>query len=76
MATFVSNRFDVDWNDEAVLKMARQGINAEREFNRRAGFDREDDRLPSWFYSEALLLSDGPSAFDITPEDLDRVWAE
>ncbi len=74
MATFVSNRFDVDWDDAAVLKMARQGIDAEREFNRRAGFDRDDDRLPSWFYDEALPLPDGPSVFDIAPEDLDRVW--
>jgi aldehyde:ferredoxin oxidoreductase len=76
MAVFVSNRFDVDWDDATVLKMARQGIDAEREFNRRAGFDREDDRLPRWLYEEGLPLPDGPSVFDIAPEELDKVWAE
>ena len=76
MAVFVSHRFGVSWDDAAVLKMARQGIDAEREFNRRAGFDREDDRLPAWLVNEALPLPDGPSRFDISPEDLDRVWNE
>jgi aldehyde:ferredoxin oxidoreductase len=76
MATFVGHRFDTDWDDAAVLKMARAGIEAEREFNRRAGFDRDDDRLPAWLIHEALPLPDGPSRFDLAPEDLDRVWAE
>ncbi|MFN0148023.1 MAG: aldehyde ferredoxin oxidoreductase C-terminal domain-containing protein [Dehalococcoidia bacterium] len=76
MAVFVSNRFDIDWDDAAVLKMARQGIDAEREFNKRAGFGKDDDRLPAWLTTEALPLPDGPSVFDIAPEDLDRVWAE
>lgn len=75
MAQFVGHRFDVEWDDETVLKMARQGIDAEREFNRRAGFDREDDRLPQWLLEEALPLPDGPSAFDIPGEELDKVWA-
>jgi aldehyde:ferredoxin oxidoreductase len=76
MAQFVSNRFDLDWDDESVLEMARAGIDDEREFNRRAGFDRDDDRLPRWMYDEPLPLPDGPMAFDITPADIDRVWGE
>ncbi len=76
MATFVGHRYDVEWNDETVLKMARAGIDAEREFNKRAGFDREDDRLPRWLLDEALPLPDGPSVFDIAGEELDRVWGD
>jgi aldehyde:ferredoxin oxidoreductase len=76
IAQFVGHRYGVDWGDETVLAMARAGIDAEREFNRRAGFDREDDRLPQWLLDEPLPLPDGPSAFDISPEDLDRVWGE
>ncbi len=76
MATFVSNRFDVSWDDQSVLKMARQGIDAEREFNKRAGFGKDDDRLPRWLLDEALPLPDGPSVFDIPGEELDRVWGE
>ncbi|MXY87399.1 MAG: hypothetical protein F4Y92_00860, partial [Dehalococcoidia bacterium] len=47
----------------------------EREFNRRAGFDREDDRLPQWLRDEPLPLPDGPSAFDIEDALIDEVWA-
>jgi aldehyde:ferredoxin oxidoreductase len=76
MAEFVSNRFDVAWDDGAVLEMARGGIDAEREFNRRAGFDKDDDRLPRWLLDEPLPLADGPSVFDIPDADIDRVWGE
>jgi aldehyde:ferredoxin oxidoreductase len=76
MAQFVSQRFGIHWDDESVLKMARAGIDAEREFNRRAGLDRDDDRLPQWLREEALPLPDGPQVFDIPDEMLDRVWAD
>lgn len=76
MATFVSNRFDVEWDDDAVLKMARAGIDAEREFNRRAGFDKRDDRLPQWMLEEPLPTPDGPSVFDIDEALIDAVWAD
>ncbi len=75
MAVFVRNRFDNDWDDQAVLAMARAGIDAEREFNRRAGFDREDDRLPRWLLDEPLPLPDGPQSFDVSDELLDAVWS-
>lgn len=75
MATFVSNRFDVQWDDDSVLQMARQGIDAELEFNRRAGFDKQDDRLPSWLHDEALPLPDGPSTFDLDYKLVDTVWS-
>jgi aldehyde:ferredoxin oxidoreductase len=76
MATFVSNRFDIDYDDGDVLQMARAGIEAEREFNRRAGFDKDDDRLPAWLTQEALELPDGPSVFDVDYALVDKVWAE
>jgi aldehyde:ferredoxin oxidoreductase len=54
--------------------MARAGIDAERAFNARAGFTRDDDRLPSWLLDEPLPLPDGPSAFDIPNALIDEVW--
>lgn len=74
MATFVRDRFDADWDDGTVLAMARAGIDAEREFNRRAGFDKDDDRLPKWLLEESLPMPDGPSVFDIEDAMLDKVW--
>lgn len=76
MASLIRGRFGVDIDDEQVLAMARRAIDAEREFNRRAGFTRDDDRLPAWLREEALELPDGPMAFDIDDELIDRVWAE
>jgi len=39
---------------EDVLEMGRSVLRDELEFNRRAGFTKEDDRLPDFFYNEPL----------------------
>lgn len=75
IAAFISTRFDLPCDDEAVLRMARTAIDQEREFNRRAGFTTADDRLPRWLIEEPLQLPDGPAVFDIPPELIDAVWA-
>ena len=36
------------------LELGRETLRLEREFNRQAGFDVEDDELPSFFYTEPL----------------------
>ena len=74
MAAFISERFGEPVSEEALLEASRAAIETEREFNRRAGFDREDDRLPQWLRDEALPLPDGPSAFDIEDALIDEVW--
>ncbi|MCS7294302.1 MAG: aldehyde ferredoxin oxidoreductase C-terminal domain-containing protein [Dehalococcoidia bacterium] len=76
LARFVSHRFGVEWRDTHVLAMARRAIEAEREFNRRAGLDPSHDRLPRWLREEPLETPDGPMVFDIPDELLDRVWSE
>ena len=76
LASFIRGRFGVDYDDEQVLGMARRAIEAELEFNRRAGFTRDDDRLPDWMHEESLPLPDGPAVFDVDYELVDRVWKE
>ena len=75
MAAFISERFATEMSDERLLELSREAIETEREFNRRAGFDKQDDRLPHWLLEEALPLPDGPSVFDIDDAMLDEVWA-
>ncbi|MCY3882059.1 MAG: aldehyde ferredoxin oxidoreductase [Chloroflexi bacterium] len=75
MAAFISERFGEPVSEDELLEASRAAIETEREFNRRAGFDREDDRLPQWLRDEALPLPDGPSAFDIEDALIDEVWA-
>ncbi|MCG6908503.1 MAG: aldehyde ferredoxin oxidoreductase [Deltaproteobacteria bacterium] len=47
-------------------------LKAEREFNRKAGFTKEDDRLPKMFYEEPLPPHN--KVVVVTEEDLDGTW--
>ena len=57
---------DVTALGETVLKI-------EREFNRKAGFTAEDDRLPTFFETEKLPPHD--TVFDVPHADLDSVFS-
>ncbi|MDE2670809.1 MAG: aldehyde ferredoxin oxidoreductase [Chloroflexota bacterium] len=74
MAAFISERFGEPLSEDELLTLSREAIETEREFNRRAGFDREDDRLPQWLRDEPLPMPDGPSMFDIEDALIDEVW--
>ena len=47
-------------------------LKAEREFNRKAGFTNQDDRLPKFFYEEPLPPHD--TVFVISDEELDSTF--
>jgi aldehyde:ferredoxin oxidoreductase len=47
-------------------------LKAEREFNRKAGFTKQDDRLPRFFYEEPL--SPHNTVFVISDEELDSTF--
>ena len=74
MAAFISERYGEPLSEDELLALSRDAIETEREFNRRAGFDREDDRLPQWLREEPLPMPDGPSVFDIEDALIDEVW--
>ncbi|MBS3796055.1 MAG: aldehyde ferredoxin oxidoreductase, partial [Candidatus Thorarchaeota archaeon] len=46
-------------------------LELEREFNKKAGFTKEDDRLPEFFYDEELPPHN--VTFDVPDEELDAV---
>ncbi len=54
---------------EDVGALGIRVLTAELDFNRRAGFTKEDDRLPAFFYKEPLPPHN--TVFDISDEDLD-----
>jgi aldehyde:ferredoxin oxidoreductase len=63
------------WDDlpENILQeLGKQTIRMEREFNRRAGFTKEDDRIPRWMTEEALPEND--SVFDVSEAGLDHIF--
>jgi aldehyde:ferredoxin oxidoreductase len=47
-------------------------LKAEREFNRKAGFTKQDDRLPKFFYEESLPPHN--TVFAISEEELDSIF--
>jgi aldehyde:ferredoxin oxidoreductase len=58
------------WLDQLGLRT----IKVELEYNRKAGFTSKDDRLPDYFRDE--VLPPVGSTFDISDEELDKIWEE
>jgi aldehyde:ferredoxin oxidoreductase len=61
-----------DLGETALQDLGRESLVHEREFNRRAGFTKKDDRLPEWVTKEALAPHN--AVFDVPEEDLDSVF--
>lgn len=61
-----------DLPDNILQELGKQTIKLEREFNRRAGFTKADDRIPKWMTEEAL--PENGSVFDVSGEALDHIF--
>ena len=61
-----------DYKADDFLAMGRETLLRERDFNRRAGFTAEDDRLPGFFQKEKLPPHD--VTFAVPDEELDKVF--
>ncbi|MEW5865974.1 MAG: aldehyde ferredoxin oxidoreductase C-terminal domain-containing protein [Bacillota bacterium] len=72
LADLVSAHLGIPCSTEELLALARQTLAAEREFNRRAGLTRVHDRLPEYFREE--LNPAAGTVFDVSDEELDRMW--
>ena len=58
--------------DNILQALGKETIKLEREFNRRAGFTKEDDRLPKWMMEEAI--PENGAVFDVSDEVLDHIF--
>ncbi len=58
--------------DDFPGAMGVEVLKAEREFNRKAGFTKEDDRLPEMFYKEPLPPLN--TVFDISDKEIDSTF--
>jgi len=58
--------------DDFPGAMGIQVLKAEKEFNRKAGFTKEDDRLPRFYYEEPLPPHN--TVFSITDEEIDSTF--
>ncbi len=58
---------------DAIPRLGISTLKTEKEFNRKAGFTNKDDRLPEFFYKEALPPHN--TVFAVTDEELDTTLA-
>ena len=58
--------------DDFPRAMGLRVLKTEKEFNRKAGFTNEDDRLPSFYYTEPLPPHD--TVFVISNEEMDTTF--
>jgi len=61
-----------DLPDNVLQALGKETIRMEREFNRRAGFTKEDDRLPRWMTEQAI--PETGHVFDVSEEVLDHIF--
>ncbi len=57
---------------DGVVALGKTVLSMERDFNARAGFTKEDDRLPGFFSTEKLAPHQ--VIWDVKDEDLDKVF--
>ena len=65
-------RFGIALTADDVTNLGKHILKTERAFNMAAGFTREDDRLPEFFYTEPLPPHN--VVFDFTGEEIDTFW--
>ena len=58
--------------DNVLQALGKETIKLEREFNRRAGFTKEDDRLPKWMTEQPI--PETGAVFDVSEDVLDHIF--
>jgi aldehyde:ferredoxin oxidoreductase len=64
--------YGLNLTGDDVTELGKTILKTERDFNARAGFTAQQDRLPRFFKTERLAPHD--ALFDISDEDLDQVF--
>jgi aldehyde:ferredoxin oxidoreductase len=68
----INAKFGTNLGPDDIPALGTRVLKAEREFNKKAGFTNQDDRLPRFFYEEPLPPHN--AVFTISGEELDRVF--
>ena len=68
----INAQYGLDLGPDDVAGLGMDVLRTEREFNKRAGFTAEDDRLPRFFETEKLPPHD--VVFDVSHQELDSVF--
>ncbi|MDJ0809543.1 MAG: aldehyde ferredoxin oxidoreductase C-terminal domain-containing protein, partial [Desulfobacterales bacterium] len=72
MVDTINGMYDWSLTADDVVALGKKILSMERDFNKRAGFTQEHDRLPRFMRREALPPHN--VTFDIADEELDTVF--
>jgi aldehyde:ferredoxin oxidoreductase len=72
IAKLINARYGWAVPDSILQDLGKETIKLEREWNKRAGFTKKDDRLPEWMTRTPLPPSN--AVFDVSAEDLDTIY--
>ncbi len=64
--------YGANMTGDDVVALGKKVLSIERDFNKRAGFTPQDDRLPRYFYTEPVAPHN--ITFGVTDEELDQVF--
>lgn len=67
----INAQYNIQLTANDVTELGKSILRIEREFNKNAGFNNADDRLPEFFQEEAAPHN---VVFDITDKELDEVY--
>ncbi len=70
----VNGVLGTDHSIEDVMEFGKKVLETEREFNQKAGFSKEDDRLPDYMKDEKLPPHN--EVFDVSDVELDKVFKQ
>jgi len=72
VAEMINNTYNTKWNIENIIGLGQQALKIEREFNKKAGFGPNEDRLPEFFHEEPLPPHN--TVFDVDNDSLGAVF--
>jgi len=68
----INARFGLSLTGDDVVNLGKYILKTEKAFNEKAGFTREDDRLPEFFHTESLPPHN--VVWDYQGEEIDSFW--
>ncbi|HEY9073614.1 MAG TPA: aldehyde ferredoxin oxidoreductase C-terminal domain-containing protein, partial [Desulfobaccales bacterium] len=68
----INSFYGMNLDGDGVVALGKQILTVERDFNKRAGFTKEHDRLPGFF--KTMPLAPHNVVFQVTDEELDQVF--
>jgi aldehyde:ferredoxin oxidoreductase len=73
LVEIINGFYNINLTADDVTALGKKVLEAERDFNKRAGFTAADDRLPGFFENEPVAPHN--VTFTVTHEELDSVFA-